>query len=177
MNDLLKVENLIDILEEGILVINDKYKFEYINEKAKEILGITLKSDNKFHENGKLENGDIVIVADNILGCDDGNLTPVELNKYLNIPDKGLEKGDAVIAIGVYNNSSIEPKYRFWKGKESHLKYILEDKYLDYNIKTNTLNVSLRRPGLLIGTHGQTVNLLSKHLGCNIYIIEKNLTD
>src|SRR6056297_2643930 len=135
MTNLLKIENILDILEEGILIINDKYKFEYINEKAKEILGITLKSDNKFHENGKLENGDIVIVADNILGCDDGNLTPVELNKYLNIPDKGLEKGDAVIAIGVYNNSSIEPKYRFWKGKESNLKYTLDDKYLDYKIK------------------------------------------
>jgi transcriptional regulator with PAS, ATPase and Fis domain len=135
MSDLLKAENLLDILEEGILLINDKYRFEYINEKAKEILGITLKSDNKFHESGRLENGDIVIISDNVLGCDDGNLTPENLNEYLNIPTKGLNEGDAVIAIGVYNNSSIEPKYRIWKGKESNLKYLLEEKFLDYDIK------------------------------------------
>ena len=135
MTNLLKIENILDILEEGILIINDKYKFEYINEKAKEILGITLKSDNKFHESGKLENGDIIIIADNILGCDDGNLRPEDLNKYINIPQKGLEKGDSVIAIGVYNNSSIQSKFRFWKGKESNLKYTLEEKFLDYEIK------------------------------------------
>ncbi|MFO7887445.1 MAG: sigma 54-interacting transcriptional regulator [Eubacteriales bacterium] len=135
MTDLLKIENILDILEEGILIINDKYKFEYINQKAKEILGITLKSDNKFHESGKLENGDIIIIADNILGCDDGNLTPKDLNEYINIPEKGLEKGDSVIAIGVYNNSSIKSKFRFWKGKESNLKYTLEEKFLDYEIK------------------------------------------
>jgi transcriptional regulator with PAS, ATPase and Fis domain len=151
MDGLLRVENLIDILEEGILVINDKYKFEYINEKAKEILGITLKSDNKFHGSGKLENGDIVIIADNVLGCDDGNLTPQDLKDYLNIPLKGIEKGDSIISIGVYNNSSIQPKYRVWKGKESNLKYILEDKFLDYDIKVcideveKTIDININR--------------------------------
>ena len=137
MEKFLKIDNLLNVLEEGILAINKEYKFEYINEKAKEILGISLKGDNKFHEKGKLEKGDIVVIADNMLGCDDGNLSPEALNQYLNIPNEGLEKGDAIIAVGVYKNKSIQPKFRFWKGKESNLNYSIEESFLDYEIKVN----------------------------------------
>src|SRR6056297_1825159 len=137
MEKFLKIDNLLNVLEEGILAINKEYKFEYINEKAKEILGISLKGDNKFHEKGKLEKGDIVVIADNMLGCDDGNLSPEALNQYLNIPNEGLEKGDAIIAVGVYKNKSIQPKFRFWKGKESNLNYSIEESFLDYKIKAN----------------------------------------
>jgi len=137
MEKFLKIDNLLNVLEEGILAINKEYKFEYINEKAKEILGISLKGDNKFHEKGKLEKGDIVVIADNMLGCDDGNLSPEALNQYLNIPNEGLEKGDAIIAVGVYKNKSIQPKFRFWKGKESNLNYSIEESFLEYDIKVN----------------------------------------
>jgi len=137
MKKFLKIENLLNVLEEGILAINMEYKFEYINEKAKEILGISLKGDNKFHEKGKLEKGDIVVIADNIVGCDDGNLSPEALNKYLNISNEGLEVGDAVIAVGVYKNTSIQPKFRLWKGKESNLNYSIEESFLDYKIKVD----------------------------------------
>lgn len=43
---------------------------------------------------------------------------------------------------------------------------------LDYDDNSNTLTVHLRRPGLLIGTAGATLNALKEHLNCNIQIIE-----
>ena len=43
---------------------------------------------------------------------------------------------------------------------------------LDYNKKENTLTVHLRRPGLLIGKAGRTINNLKKWLECEVSIIE-----
>jgi len=38
--------------------------------------------------------------------------------------------------------------------------------------KDNTLTVYLRRPGLLIGARGVTIDDVSEHLKCNIRIVE-----
>jgi len=46
---------------------------------------------------------------------------------------------------------------------------------LEYNSKNNKLTVHLRRPGLLIGKGGQTIDALAKQLGCKIGIVEVNL--
>tara|TARA_R110000796_G_scaffold126204_3_gene240901 strand:- start:1164 stop:1415 length:252 start_codon:yes stop_codon:yes gene_type:complete len=43
---------------------------------------------------------------------------------------------------------------------------------LEYFEETNTLMVHLRRPGLLIGKAGTSINKLSKNIGCKIDIIE-----
>lgn len=41
--------------------------------------------------------------------------------------------------------------------------------------KNNELTVYLRRPGLLIGERGSTIDALTKHLNCKISIVEVNL--
>jgi len=46
---------------------------------------------------------------------------------------------------------------------------------LDFNEKENILYVHLRRPGLLIGKQGSTINALEKHLECKIKLIEVHL--
>ena len=43
---------------------------------------------------------------------------------------------------------------------------------LEYNEKENKLIVHLRRPGLLIGKGGRTIDALEKHLDCKIEIVE-----
>jgi ribosomal protein S3 len=43
---------------------------------------------------------------------------------------------------------------------------------LEYFEETNTLMVHLRRPGLLIGKAGTSINKLSKNIGCKIDITE-----
>ncbi len=46
---------------------------------------------------------------------------------------------------------------------------------LEYIEDKNSLVVHLRRPGLLIGRGGECINRLSKHLDCNIEVIEVDL--
>ena len=43
---------------------------------------------------------------------------------------------------------------------------------LEYSEKDNNLTVHLRRPGLLIGKAGRTINNLKKWLECEVSIIE-----
>lgn len=49
--------------------------------------------------------------------------------------------------------------------------------HLDFDEKSNVLNVWLRRPGLLIGKHGEDIDRLKAHLGCEIAIHEVNRLD
>ena len=46
---------------------------------------------------------------------------------------------------------------------------------LDFDSKKNELTVYLRKPGLLIGVGGKTIDDLQNYLGCKINIIEVNL--
>jgi hypothetical protein len=46
---------------------------------------------------------------------------------------------------------------------------------LEYDNKDNKLTVYLRRPGLLIGKGGETIDTLQKYLDCKILIIEVSL--
>ena len=46
---------------------------------------------------------------------------------------------------------------------------------LEYNNDKNVLTVHLRRPGLLIGKAGRTIDALKKYLDCDIKIVEVNL--
>jgi len=43
---------------------------------------------------------------------------------------------------------------------------------LEYDIKEDTLHVYLRRPGLLIGKSGETIDGVQDYLGCTISIHE-----
>ena len=46
---------------------------------------------------------------------------------------------------------------------------------LEYDDKDNKLTVYLRRPGLLIGKGGETIDAVQKYLDCKISIIEVSL--
>ena len=47
--------------------------------------------------------------------------------------------------------------------------------HIEYKDKENELVVHLRRPGLLIGKGGRTIDALAKQLDCKIGIVEVNL--
>lgn len=47
--------------------------------------------------------------------------------------------------------------------------------HIDYNIKTKTMLITLRRPGMLIGKAGEHINRLQERLGCKIEIEESIL--
>ncbi len=95
-------------LNQGYIYVNNDKVVEIINNPAKQMLGITLPSGMS-HPQGKIEAGDIVILADNDLGNDD-MLTPEDLS-LLGIKDKRVKKGDSLLLIGKFK-SSFKPVYK-----------------------------------------------------------------
>lgn len=103
-----------DMMSEGFIFIDNKGKIQLYNNKAKEIFGIT-HSQGASHRSGKIEAGDIVIIGDNCLGNDDGNMTPEALG-FIGIHDRGIQLGDAVVAVGRYGSAKKEkplPLYKY----------------------------------------------------------------
>lgn len=103
-----------DMMSEGFIFIDNKGKIQLYNNKAKEIFGIT-HSQGASHKSGKIEAGDIVIIGDNCLGNDDGNMTPEALG-FIGIHDRGIQLGDAVVAVGRYGSAKKEkplPLYKY----------------------------------------------------------------
>jgi len=98
-----------DMMSEGFIFIDSKGKIQIYNSKAKEIFGITY-SQGEGHYADKVKTGDIVIIGNNCLGKDDGNLTLEKLG-YIGIQDKNIKLGDALIAIGVVGNQEMKPVY------------------------------------------------------------------
>ena len=108
-------------LNQGIVFVDKNGIIQSCNMVAKEMTGIVIKSLSE-HEEGCIMPGDIVIIADNEIGGDDGDLTLEDL-KQLNIKDSGIQKGDMIVAVGVYQNSKIEPEYKYIRGYQEKYRY------------------------------------------------------
>lgn len=109
------IELLMDNMKKGVIYVDGDRRIRICNNIAKEITGIVFDIDAS-HDAGQIAEGDIVILADNRLGEDDGNLSGEEL-EMLNITDKGIQQGDMLVAVGVYKNKKIEPEYKYVRGK------------------------------------------------------------
>ena len=106
MEDKIFLKSTLETIEEGIIGIDCRGKIVLYNRKAKEIFGI-IYNQGVGHEGGKVEEGDIVVIADNCLGKDDGKLEEKDF-KLIGIDEKDLKKGDAVVAIGVVGSKAGE---------------------------------------------------------------------
>ena len=121
-----------DMMSEGLIVIDKKGTIQVYNNKAKEIFGI-LHNQQIRQEPGKIRNGDIVIIADNELGSDDGSLDSSSLS-CIGIEDKNIELGDAIIAIGVFQGNDIKPVYVYEKLGEKSDNLELSSNFLGEKI-------------------------------------------
>lgn len=130
------VYNIIDKLEEGIIYVDKHKNIEIVNQKAKEILGITLNNMKHTHQQGTIQTGDIVIIVDNMLGSDDGGLFPKDL-AVLNVNDEDIKKDDMIIAIGVFKNNEIQAVYKYWRKSEIALKHEITTKFMNFDIKAS----------------------------------------
>ncbi|MGF7057561.1 sigma-54 interaction domain-containing protein [Brassicibacter mesophilus] len=103
-----------DMMSEGFIFIDNKGRIQIYNNKAKEIFGIAYNYGIS-HSSGMIEKEDIVIIGDNCLGKDDGNLTPEALS-CIGVSDSGIQVGDALIAVGSYKSKKKEAAvYKFIK--------------------------------------------------------------
>ncbi|MDY0236479.1 MAG: sigma 54-interacting transcriptional regulator [Gudongella sp.] len=128
-----EVERLVGKMDLGLIYIDDQYKIRMFNEKAKEIVGIKLNNIGS-HSAGKLAQGDIVIIADNHVGGDDGDLTYLDLER-INIMDDNIKQGDILLAVGVYNNYDIKPVYKYIRDNQLKDAFSLENHYLGNDIR------------------------------------------
>ena len=116
------VKQFTDMMSEGFIFIDDVGAIQIYNNKAKEIFGIEYEFDFS-HDSGRLEKGDIVIIADTHIGEDDGSLSP-EVLKHIGITDANLEKGDSVIAVGRYDKRNSEVTIYKYNKSENKVKKI-----------------------------------------------------
>jgi len=129
-NDYEYIKQFTDIISEGVIFIDNKGIIQVYNKKAKEIFGVIYNQGNG-HPAGKISKEDIVIIADNALGKDDGGLKPSDL-KVIGIQEDAIDYGDGFVAVGVYNSEGVKPVYRVLKEGEKVLRW--EGSFLGNNI-------------------------------------------
>ncbi|WP_053956110.1 sigma-54 interaction domain-containing protein [Inediibacterium massiliense] len=124
------IREFTDLMSEGFIFIDEEGKIRIYNKKAKEIFGIRHEGGIG-HKKGRIHIGDIVIIADNALGKDDGGLSCKDLEK-IGIYDEKIGYKGAFIGIGVYGKK-IRPIYKY----EKNAKDIL-------SVDTHFQNVNIR---------------------------------
>ncbi|GAU76389.1 sigma-54-dependent Fis family transcriptional regulator [Fusibacter sp. 3D3] len=107
---------ILDEIDEGIIYLNKRKEIVFFNEKAKEITGISLKSE-RHHPAGKLEKGDLVILMTNRFGLDDGPLNEAIL-KTIGCEMPELNQKEALIAVGIYGHPQIKGVHKIWSQSE-----------------------------------------------------------
>ena len=112
----------IDLIDEGLIVIDNNGKIKLYNREAAAIFGIDPRIG-PGHKSGKIRKDDIVLIADNSLGEDDGNLEPKDLadlgakeadfkrgSSFILIGRKGINEGEAFYKTTKYENGSLSMK-------------------------------------------------------------------
>lgn len=126
------IELLMDSMNQGIVYVDGAQRIQICNRKAKEITGIVIDT-HVSHKAGQIAEGDIVIIADNKLGEDDGSLGREEL-ALLNINDMDIRDGDMLVAVGVYKNKKIEPEYKYLREHQLNIPMSLDVNYFGFHI-------------------------------------------
>lgn len=124
-----------DMMNDGFIFIDCMGIIQIYNSKAKEIFGIDYKPEYS-HGSGKIEKGDIVVIADSCMGKDDGGLAPESL-KCIGIKNSNIKSGDAIVAVGSYTDDSrFVPKYVFG-GSDKHDCLELESRFKGIHITSS----------------------------------------
>jgi len=144
------LNEILDNISQGVIVIDTEGIITTYNKKAKEIFGI-FESTKISHKSDKLKKDDLVFIVDNKVGEDDGELDYKSFEK-IGIYDKNLKKGDSILAFGTYKNSNnhVNENYKiievsdqsgevYLDGVYRELKYKLS---IDYSKKILEININ-----------------------------------
>ncbi len=112
------LESLLDSSSHAIFTLDREGIVTHINRQAKEHFGLFNHSQQS-HGAGRLEPGDLVILATTAMGDDDGGLQQEDL-AALGIRDKKIQPGDMVAAVGVFGGeSAVRPVYKFLRRRDA----------------------------------------------------------
>ena len=157
-----------DHADEGLICVDADGIVTLFNRKAKEIIGISQES-RRSHPAGVLTPGDIVLIADNIIGDDDGDLTPEDLS-VLGIDDPDIRVGGSLLCAGVYQNPSIAPRYRHWGRNTGQPRMVLEeDDYLGLSLR---LEIDWVEKHLVIEVGGTAYSIRFLKSMANLVIVD-----
>lgn len=145
------IENLMNNLSRGLVFVDSEKRISICNQKAREITGIDFDRTNT-HESGEIMPGDIVVIADNALGDDDGDLTVEDL-ELINIRDRKIRTGDMIIGAGVYKNRKIEPVYKYIRGHQLNTPFEMDTRYLGFHIN---VKIDSSKKNIIISVNGKT---------------------
>ena len=107
-----RLESVMEALGRGFIEIDRDNRIRKINDSALSMIGISIDTNLK-HPSGAIKQGDVVIIVDNDMGNDDGNLTNEDL-KLININNKDIKMGDSIIAVGSYMSKE-KPIYKYFR--------------------------------------------------------------
>jgi len=144
------LNEILDNISQGVIVIDTEGIITTYNKKAKEIFGI-FESTKISHKSDRLKKDDLVFIVDNKVGEDDGELDYKSFEK-IGIYDKNLKKGDSILAFGTYksSNNDVNENYKiievsdqsgevYLDGVYRELKYKLS---IDYSKKILEININ-----------------------------------
>ncbi|MBS4537462.1 sigma 54-interacting transcriptional regulator [Clostridium sp. D2Q-11] len=164
--------SITDEANEGLIFIDNKGDIQLYNKRAKEIFGIIYDSGIG-HKGGQIKEGDIVIIANNNLGQDDGELTPSDLS-YIGINDGEIELGDAIAGIGVYKDDKIKPIYKVLKSYNDHKNLEINTEFLKNKIRI-TIDFNNKATKIQINGHMYEMEYI-KAIG-HMVILDRNTQD
>ena len=112
------LESVLDSSSHAIFTLDADGTVTHINRQAKENFGLFNHSQQS-HPAGRLEPGDLVILATTVMGGDDGGLQQEDLS-VLGIRDKRIQPGDMVAAAGVFGSEgAMRPVYKFLRRRDA----------------------------------------------------------
>ena len=111
------LQSVMDSASHAMFTMDRQGIVTHINQQAKERFGLYNHSVYS-HPAGRLEPGDVVILATSAMGADDGNLAPEDL-AAIGIQDHRLRSGDMLAAVGVYHEAGVKPVYKYLRDGEA----------------------------------------------------------
>jgi len=122
----LDINSLCDHFDHGMIIIDSDGIIQLYNLAAQEFFGL-LPSPGPGHPAGCLEAGDIVIIAVNRLGRDDGNLNP-QLLDIVGLAKASVNHDEGLLAVGqVGPGAKLKPMWKTFGdgGEQVALEYVL----------------------------------------------------
>ncbi|NLZ53722.1 MAG: sigma 54-interacting transcriptional regulator [Thermoanaerobacteraceae bacterium] len=141
-------DQIIDLIDEGVIAVDSRGYITTYNMIARDIFGIN-PACGPGHREGKCEEGDLVIIADNILGADDGGMKPQDL-MVIGVDPASIEEGDSIVAIGRKGGLLGEGIYKNFK-KNTDQKELFIETYINGVKFQSMINYKLKLLRITVG--------------------------
>ena len=104
----IETDPILDMIEEGVIVVDTQQKILMYNRSARIFFGLE-NTSSIHHPAGQIEPGDWVLLGDNCMGMDDGELTTKDLQQ-LGINEE-LTQGERIAVISRYKSPNTVPVF------------------------------------------------------------------